>query len=277
MIEVKNIKKTFGEKTIIDDVSVKMDSGKCNLIIGSSGSGKTVFMKCLVGLFVPDAGEILYHGNNFVKMNGQDRKEIRKEIGMLFQGSALFDSLTVEQNVMFPLNMFTTDSHRTKLKRVNEVLDRVHLEGANKKFPAELSGGMKKRVGIARAIVLNPQYLFCDEPNSGLDPLTSLVIDRLIKEITLEYKITTVVNTHDMNSVMEIGDHIIYMHQGLKEWEGTNKEIIFSKNDQLNEFIFASEFLKDAKDMRMLEMSGKVDNDRNMDDIMKGDAPLVNE
>lgn len=277
MIEVKHLKKKFGDKTIIDDVSVKMDSGKCNLIIGSSGSGKTVFMKCLVGLFVPDAGEILYQGHDFVRMNGPERKEIRKEIGMLFQGSALFDSLTVEQNVMFPLNMFTTDSYRTKLKRVNEVLARVNLEGANKKFPAELSGGMKKRVGIARAIVLNPQYLFCDEPNSGLDPLTSLVIDRLIKEITLEFKITTVVNTHDMNSVMEIGDHIIYMHQGLKEWEGTNKEIIFSKNDKLNEFIFASEFLKDAKDMRMLEMSGKIDNDRNMDDIMSGDTPLVNE
>lgn len=277
MIEVKNLNKKFGDKTIIDDVSVKMDSGKCNLIIGSSGSGKTVFMKCLVGLFVPDAGEILYQGHDFVKMNGQDRKEIRKQIGMLFQGSALFDSLTVEKNVMFPLNMFTTDSYRTKLKRVNEVLDRVNLEGANKKFPAELSGGMKKRVGIARAIVLNPQYLFCDEPNSGLDPLTSLVIDRLIKEITLEYKITTVVNTHDMNSVMEIGDHIIYMNQGLKEWEGTNKEIIFSKNDLLNEFIFASEFLKDAKDMRMLEMSGKIDNDRNMDDIMNSDGPLITE
>ena len=277
MIDVRHLKKTFGEKTIIDDVSVKMDSGKCNLIIGSSGSGKTVFMKCLVGLFVPDAGEILYHGNNFVQMNGQDRKEIRKEIGMLFQGSALFDSLTVEQNVMFPLNMFTTDSHRKKLQRVNEVLDRVNLEGANKKFPAELSGGMKKRVGSARAIVLNPQYLFCDEPNSGLDPLTSLVIDKLIKEITVEYKITTVVNTHDMNSVMEIGDHIIYMNQGLKEWEGTNKEIIFSKNDRLNEFIFASEFLKDAKDMRMLEMSGKIDNERNMDDIMKSDGPFVPE
>ncbi|MBC7827913.1 MAG: ATP-binding cassette domain-containing protein [Chitinophagaceae bacterium] len=274
MIEVKHIKKTFGDKTIIDDVSVKMDSGKCNLIIGSSGSGKTVFMKCLVGLFVPDAGEILYHGQDFIQMNGPEKKEIRKQIGMLFQGSALFDSLTVEKNVMFPLNMFTTDSYRQKLKRVNEVLDRVNLEGANKKFPAELSGGMKKRVGIARAIVLNPQYLFCDEPNSGLDPLTSLVIDRLIKEITLEYKITTVVNTHDMNSVMEIGDHIIYMHQGLKEWEGTNKEIIFSKNDKLNEFIFASEFLKDAKDMRMLEMSGKIDNDRNMDDIMNNDAPF---
>lgn len=277
MIEVKNLNKRFGDKTIIDDVSVKMDSGKCNLIIGSSGSGKTVFMKCLVGLFVPDAGQILYQGQDFVQMNGQDRKEIRKQIGMLFQGSALFDSLTVEKNIMFPLNMFTTDSYRTKLKRVNEVLDRVNLEGANKKFPAELSGGMKKRVGIARAIVLNPQYLFCDEPNSGLDPLTSLVIDRLIKEITLEYKITTVVNTHDMNSVMEIGDHIIYMNQGLKEWEGTNKEIIFSKNDMLNEFIFASEFLKDAKDMRMLEMSGKIDNDRNMDDIMNNDAPLSSE
>lgn len=274
MIEVKNIKKTFDGKTIIDDVSVKMDSGKCNLIIGSSGSGKTVFMKCLVGLFVPNAGEILYQGKDFIKMNGPEKKEIRKQIGMLFQGSALFDSLTVEKNVMFPLNMFTTDSYRKKLKRVNEVLDRVNLEGANKKFPAELSGGMKKRVGIARAIVLNPQYLFCDEPNSGLDPLTALVIDRLIKEITVEYKITTVVNTHDMNSVMEIGDHIIYMHQGLKEWEGTNKEIIFSKNDKLNEFIFASEFLKDAKDMRMLEMSGKIDNDRNMDDIMNKDAPF---
>jgi phospholipid/cholesterol/gamma-HCH transport system ATP-binding protein len=196
---------------------------------------------------------------------------------MLFQGSALFDSLTVEQNVMFPLNMFTNDSHRKKLKRVNEVLDRVNLEGANKKFPAELSGGMKKRVGIARAIVLNPQYLFCDEPNSGLDPQTSLVIDRLIKEITLEYKITTVVNTHDMNSVMEVGDHIIYMHQGLKEWEGTNKQIIFSKNEKLNEFIFASEFLKDAKDMRMLEMSGKIDNDRNMDDIMNNGGSLIQE
>jgi phospholipid/cholesterol/gamma-HCH transport system ATP-binding protein len=269
MIDVKNLQKNFGERTIINDVSVVMQAGKCNLIIGSSGSGKTVFMKCLVGLFVPDAGQILYGGNDFVTMSGEDKKNIRKEIGMLFQGSALFDSLTVEQNIMFPLNMFTRDSYSNKLKRVNEVLNRVNLEEANKKFPAELSGGMKKRVGIARAIVLNPKYLFVDEPNSGLDPLTSLVIDRLIKEITEEYNITTVVNTHDMNSVMEIGDHIMYMHQGLKEWEGNNKEIIFSKNDRLNEFIFASEFLKDAKDMRMLEMSGKIDNDRNMDELMK--------
>jgi len=194
---------------------------------------------------------------------------LRQQIGMLFQGSALFDSMTVEQNIMFPLDMFTKDSFSEKLKRVNEVLARVNLENVNDKFPAEISGGMKKRVGIARAIVLNPKYLFCDEPNSGLDPQTSLLIDKLIKEITLEYKITTVVNTHDMNSVMETGDHIIYMHQGIKEWEGTNKEIIFSKNQKLNEFIFASEFLQDAKDMRMLEMKGKIDNNRNMDELLK--------
>lgn len=268
MIEVKNIKKSFDGKTILNGVSVNMHPGQCNLIIGSSGSGKTVFMKCLVGLFKPDSGEILYGGKDFVTMNGEDRKEIRKEIGMLFQGSALFDSLTVEQNIMFPLNMFTKDSFQKKLQRVNEVLKRVNLDGVNKKFPAELSGGMKKRVGIARAIVLNPKYLFVDEPNSGLDPLTSLVIDRLIIEITKEYNITTVINTHDMNSVMEMGDHILYMHKGEKEWEGNNKEIIFSKNERLNEFIFASEFLKDAKDMRMLEMSGKVDEDRNMNELL---------
>ena len=180
-----------------------------------------------------------------------------KQIGMLFQGSALFDSLTVEQNIMFPLDMFTSKTPAEKLQRVNEVLARVNLVGVNKKFPAELSGGMKKRVGIARAIVLNPRYLFCDEPNSGLDPQTSLVIDKLIKEITLEYQITTIVNTHDMNSVMEIGDHIIYMYQGRKEWEGSNREIIFNKSERLNEFIFASDFLKDAKEMRRLEQSAK--------------------
>jgi len=269
MIEVKDIKKGFGEKQVLKGVNVKMEAGKCNLIIGASGSGKTVFMKCLVGLFEPDEGEILYNGINFLTMDDEQRKDIRKQIGMLFQGSALFDSQTVEQNIMFPLDMFTKDNYATKLKRVNEVLDRVKLKDVNKKFPAELSGGMKKRVGIARAIVLNPKYLFCDEPNSGLDPQTSLVIDKLIKEITMEYDITTIVNTHDMNSVMEIGDHIIYMHQGQKEWEGNNKEIIFSKNELLNEFIFASEFLKDAKDMRMLEQTGKIDNDRNMDELIK--------
>ena len=275
MIEVKNIKKSFGDKVILKDVSVVMEDGKCNLIIGTSGSGKTVFMKCLVGLFQPDHGEILYDGKNFIGMTVDDKKDIRKQIGMLFQGSALFDSLTVEKNIMFPLNMFTKDTHAQKMKRVNEVLERVNLEGANKKFPAEISGGMKKRVGIARAIVLNPKYLFCDEPNSGLDPQTSLVIDKLIQEITVEYNITTVINTHDMNSVMEIGDHIMYMHQGSKEWEGNNKEIIFSKNDMLNEFIFASEFLKDAKDMRMLEMSGKIDDNRNMDDLMNSDETMM--
>lgn len=275
MIEVKNLKKGFEDKVVIKDVSAVMQDGKCNLIIGSSGSGKTVFMKCLVGLFEPDSGQICYDGQDFVSMNDEEKKEIRKQIGMLFQGSALFDSLTVEQNIMFPLDMFTKDSYSAKLKRVNEVLERVNLKDANKKFPAEISGGMKKRVGIARAIVLNPKYLFCDEPNSGLDPQTSLVIDQLIKELTTEYSITTVINTHDMNSVMEIGDNIIYMYQGNKEWEGNNKEIIFNKNEKLNSFIFASEFLKDAKDMRMLEVKGKIDNDRNMDELLNSDKDVL--
>ena len=269
MIEVKDIKKGFGDKVIISNFSAVMQTGKCNLIIGTSGSGKTVLMKCMVGLFVPDSGDILYGGVSFTEMNTEERKELRQQIGMLFQGSALFDSMTVEQNVMFPLDMFTKKTDAEKMKRVNEVLDRVNLQDANKKFPAEISGGMKKRVGIARAIVLNPKYLFCDEPNSGLDPQTSMLIDKLIQEITKEFNITTIVNTHDMNSVMETGDHIIYMYEGLKEWEGSNKEIIFSKNERLNKFIFASEFLQDAKDMRMLEMKGKIDNNRNMDDLLK--------
>jgi phospholipid/cholesterol/gamma-HCH transport system ATP-binding protein len=269
MIEVKNIHKGFDGKTVIDDVTATFETGKCNLIIGSSGSGKTVLMKCIVGLFEPDSGDILYDGQNFTSMNIKDRKSMRQQIGMLFQGSALFDSMTVEENVNFPLDMFTSMSHSEKKKRVREVLDRVNLKDADKKFPAEISGGMKKRVGIARAIVLNPKYLFCDEPNSGLDPQTSLLIDKLIQEITAEYNITTVVNTHDMNSVMEIGDNILYMYQGLKEWVGSNKEIIFSKNEKLNDFIFASAFLKDAKDMRMLEAKGKIDDDRDMDKMLK--------
>jgi phospholipid/cholesterol/gamma-HCH transport system ATP-binding protein len=269
MIEVKNINKHFGNKTVIEDVSAVMNTGQCNLIIGTSGSGKTVLMKCMVGLFEPDNGEVLYDGKNFTTMDTENKTEIRKEIGMLFQGSALFDSQTVEQNVMFPLDMFTKWPVKKKLDRVNEVLARVNLVDTNKKYPAELSGGMKKRVALARAVVLNPKYLFCDEPNSGLDPQTSLVIDKLIKEITIEYNITTVINTHDMNSVMEIGNNIIYMYQGKKEWEGNNKEIIFSKNQRLNDFIFASEFLRDAKDMRMLEEKGKIPNDRNMDDMLK--------
>jgi phospholipid/cholesterol/gamma-HCH transport system ATP-binding protein len=251
MIEAKAIKKQFGDKIVLQDVSCKMESGKVSLIIGASGSGKTVFMKCLVGLIKVDEGSISYDNHDFVNMDDKERKELRTQIGMLFQGSALFDSLTVEKNVMFPLDMFTQKSFSEKKKRVNEVLDRVNLKDANHKFPAEISGGMKKRVALARAIVLNPKYLFCDEPNSGLDPQTSLVIDRLIMEMTKEYNITTVMNTHDMNTVMESGDHIIYLHQGIKRWEGSNKEIIFSKDEKLNEFIFASDFLRHAKQSKM--------------------------
>ena len=268
MIELKNIRKGFGDKEILKDVSAVFESGKTNLIIGTSGSGKTVLQKCMVGLFEVDSGDIAYDGKHFTSMNQEERKLLRQQIGMLFQGSALFDSKNVQANVKFPLDMFTDWDHDKKIKRVNEVLNRVNLEGSNKKFPSEISGGMKKRVGIARAIVLNPKYLFCDEPNSGLDPQTSLVIDILIHEITQEYNITTIVNTHDMNSVMEIGDNILYMYEGKKEWTGNNKEIIFSKNDKLNKFIFASEFLRDAKDMRMLEEKGIIDNDRNMEDVM---------
>ncbi|WP_460683838.1 ABC transporter ATP-binding protein [Niabella aquatica] len=262
MIEIKNLKKSFGEKVVLHDVSAIMEPGKCNLIIGSSGSGKTVFMKCVVGLMQPTAGEVIYNDRNYITMSTEEKKAIRKEIGMLFQGSALFDSQTVEQNVIFPLDMFSTDKYAVKRKRVKEVLDRVQLaEDAYRKFPSEISGGMQKRVALARAIVLNPKYLFCDEPNSGLDPQTSIVIDKLIKEITGEYNTTTIMNTHDMNSVMEIGDHIVYMHQGAKEWEGTNKEIIYSDNQKLNDFIFASEFLQDAKHMRMIQETGEIPDD----------------
>jgi phospholipid/cholesterol/gamma-HCH transport system ATP-binding protein len=254
MIEIRNIKKSFDGRVILDDISAEMFAGKCNLIIGASGSGKTVLTKCMVGLFQPDSGEIIFDGKSIIEMTDDERKSLRRQIGMLFQGSALFDSMTVEQNILFPLDMFSKQTQPEKKKRVNEVLEKVNLVGANKKYPAELSGGMKKRVGIARAIVLNPKYLFCDEPNSGLDPQTSLLIDKLIHDITIEYNITTVVVTHDMNSVMEIGNNIIYVHQGKKEWEGSNQEIIFSKNELLNKFIFASEFLQDAKQMRMIEL-----------------------
>jgi phospholipid/cholesterol/gamma-HCH transport system ATP-binding protein len=253
MIEVKHIRKTFDEKVVLADISAKFFPGKCNLIIGTSGSGKTVLIKCIIGLFKPDQGEIHYDQQDMLQMSNEERKVLRQQIGMLFQGSALFDSMTVEQNVMFPLDMFTKESYEKKLKRVNDVLDRVNLKDTNRKYPAELSGGMKKRVGIARAIVLNPRYLFVDEPNSGLDPQTSIVIDKLIKELTTEFKTTTVINTHDMNSVMEIGDNILYLYQGNKQWEGTNKDIIFSKDEKLNNFIFASEFLQDAKELRMME------------------------
>ncbi len=276
MIEIKNVSKSFGDKEILKDISAVMETGKTNLIIGTSGSGKTVLQKCMVGLFEVDSGDIIFDGKDLTTMSEEDRKELRQQIGMLFQGSALFDSMTVEQNVKFPLDMFTKWNNQKKMDRVNDVLERVELKGTNKKRPAEISGGMKKRVGIARAIVLKPKYLFCDEPNSGLDPQTSMVIDKLIHEITKENNMTTVINTHDMNSVMEIGENILYMYQGKKEWEGNNKEIIFNKSERLNEFIFASEFLKDAKDMRMLEEKGIIDNDRNMEDIMRdGGANLV--
>ncbi len=269
MIEIKNVSKSFGDRQILQGVSAVMETGKTNLIIGTSGSGKTVLQKCMVGLFEVDAGEIIFDGTSLTTMQEEQRKELRQQIGMLFQGSALFDSMTVQQNVKFPLDMFTNWSHSKKIARVNDVLDRVNLKDTNKKFPAEISGGMKKRVGIARAIVLKPKYLFCDEPNSGLDPQTSMLIDLLIHEITVENNITTVINTHDMNSVMEIGENILYLYLGKKEWEGNNKEIIFNKHDKLNEFIFASAFLRDAKDMRMLEEKGIVDNDRNMEEILR--------
>ncbi len=253
MIEVRNVKKSFNGKTVLHDVSAKMEAGKTNLIIGTSGSGKTVLMKIMIGLLSVDSGEVIYEGKDITKLNKGELKEVRQQIGMMFQGSALFDSKNVEKNVMFPLDMFTKLTYREKLQRVNEVLERVNLVDTNRKFPAEISGGMKKRVALARAIVLNPKFLFCDEPNSGLDPQTSLVIDKLVKEITREYNITTIINTHDMNTVMESGDHIVYLYQGNKQWEGSNKEIIFSKDEKLNSFIFASEFLAKAKEMSMME------------------------
>jgi phospholipid/cholesterol/gamma-HCH transport system ATP-binding protein len=248
MIEIKDIHKTFGDNVVLKGISATFKPGVTNLIIGGSGSGKTTLLKCMVGLHKPEQGEILYDGQNFTAMNFDERIPIRKEIGMLFQNSALFDSMTVEQNIMFPLNLFTETSYTEKLERVNFCLSRVNLEGTNKLYPAELSGGMKKRVGIARAISMQPKYLFCDEPNSGLDPKTSIVIDELIKEITEEYDITTIVVTHDMNSVMGIGDYILFLHEGQKWWEGSNSEIAHTDNNELNAFVFASRFMRAAKE-----------------------------
>ena len=253
MIEIKHISKQFDTKIILDDISAQFKPGMCNLIIGASGSGKTVLTKCIVDLIQADQGDVIFDGVALSSMTKEDRKELRNNIGMLFQGNALFDSLTVEENVRFPLDMFSKLTSAEKLEKVNGILARVNLEGVNTKYPAELSGGMKKRVALARAVVMEPKYLFCDEPNSGLDPQTSMVIDKLIEEITKEYNITTIVVTHDMNSVMEIGNYILYLHQGKKEWEGSNQDIIYSKNELLNKFIFASEFLQDAKSMRMME------------------------
>lgn len=247
MITVKDINKTFGENHVLRGISSEFRDGVCNLIIGGSGSGKTTLLKCMVGLHEPEIGSVIYDNRDFTRMKFEDRIEIRKEIGMLFQSSALFDSMTVEENIMFPLNMFTEQNRKEKIERVNFCLERVNLEGKNTLLPAELSGGMKKRVGIARSIAMNPKYLFVDEPNSGLDPKTSIVIDELILELTEEYNSTTVVVTHDMNSVMGIGENIIFLHEGQKWWQGSNKEIAHTDNKELNEFVFASKFMEAAK------------------------------
>ena len=247
MIELKSIYKSFEDKDVLIDINARFENGKTNLIIGQSGSGKTVLMKSIVGLLTPERGEILYDGRNFLNMNKKEQKNLRREMGMIFQSAALFDSLSVLENVMFPLDMFSNDTLRDRTRRAQFCLDRVNLIDAQNKYPGEISGGMQKRVAIARAIALNPQYLFCDEPNSGLDPKTSLVIDELIHDITTEYNMTTIINTHDMNSVMGIGDSIIYIYQGHKEWEGTKDQVFSATNQQLNDFIFASDLLKRVK------------------------------
>jgi phospholipid/cholesterol/gamma-HCH transport system ATP-binding protein len=250
MIRIENLVKIFNGVKVLDEINITFEKGKTNLIIGRSGSGKTVLMKCIVGLHEVDEGAVYYNDRNFVTMNFSERKEIRREIGMLFQGSALFDSLNVEENVMFPLNMFTRMTLEEKRERTNNCLKRVNLLDVNKLYPGELSGGMKKRVAIARAIVENPRYLFCDEPNSGLDPKTALVIDDLISEITHEYDITTVINTHDMNSVMEIGEKVVFIHEGRKGWEGTSEDILDASDENLNDFVFASNFAKKIKALK---------------------------
>jgi phospholipid/cholesterol/gamma-HCH transport system ATP-binding protein len=244
MIQVKNLTKKFDGKVVLDNISVNFEQGKTNLIIGQSGSGKTVLLKSIVGLLSIDEGEIWYADRQYNALDFKEKKEVRKEIGMLFQGGALFDSSTVQENVMLPLDMFTDMSLKNKLERVNFCLCRVNLTEVNALYPSELSGGMKKRVAIARAIALNPKYLFCDEPNSGLDPQTSIVIDNLIKNITDEFNITTIVNTHDMNSVMEIGDKVVFIFEGRKMWEGSNDDILHTDCKELNDFVFATNLAK---------------------------------
>ena len=249
MIKGEHISKSFEGRTVLDDISVEFETGKTNLIIGRSGSGKTVLLKTLVGLHTPDTGDIFYDDICYTSLGFEARKAIRKDIGMIFQGGALLDSSTVVDNIKLPLDLFTNQSEEEKLERVNFCLRRVQLENADHLYPSELSGGMIKRVAIARAIVLNPRYLFCDEPNSGLDPQTSVVIDNLIQDITREYNITTIINTHDMNSVMEIGEKIVYIHEGKKWWEGSNEDILLSDNKELNDFVFASAMAKRAKQL----------------------------
>lgn len=256
MIELKSIYKSFEGRMVLQDISTVFENGKTNLIIGQSGSGKTVLMKSIVGLLTPEKGEILYDGRNFLSMNKKEKIALRREMGMIFQSAALFDSMTVLENVMFPLDMFSNETYRERIKRAQFCLDRVNLIEAQQKYPGEISGGMQKRVAIARAIALRPQYLFCDEPNSGLDPKTSLVIDELIHDITTEYNMTTIINTHDMNSVLGIGDSILYIYEGHKEWYGTKEEIFTSSNERLNKFIFASDLLQKVKEMEMTTREG---------------------
>ena len=251
MIEINNLCKSFDDKDVLKNISTTFENGKTNLIIGQSGSGKTVLMKNLVGLLTPTQGTILYDGRDFVAMTKKEKILLRREMGMIFQSAALFDSLTVLENVMFPLDMFSNMNYRERVRRAQTCIDRVNLLGAEQKFPGEISGGMQKRVAIARAIALNPKYLFCDEPNSGLDPKTSLVIDDLLHSITQEYNITTIINTHDMNSVMGIGENIIFIYQGKKEWQGQSKDIMTSTNEKLTDFIFASDLLKRMKQSEM--------------------------
>jgi len=247
MIEVKNLFKRYDGDYVLNDVSARFEPGKCNLIIGQSGSGKTVLLKSIAGLIEVDDGEIWYDDQKFSHMDSRSKQKIRREMGVLFQGAALFDSLTVEENVLFPLDMFTLQNRKDKLDRANFCLERVRVTGSNQLFPAELSGGMRKRVAIARAIALNPRYLLCDEPNSGLDPETAIVIDNLIKELTEEFQMTTIVNSHDMNSVLEIGDKVIFIYQGCKCWEGSRKEILQTDNETLNKFVFATNMAQQIK------------------------------
>ncbi len=244
MIEVKNITKSFDSRVIIEDISFTFEKGKTNLIIGESGCGKTTLLKVMVGLHKPDTGQVIFEDKDFIQMKPQEQQEIRKELGMLFQAGALFDSLTLEENVQFPLDMFTTMTNEEKKERVEFVLKRVKLDGKNKLYPAELSGGMKKRAGLARAIAAFPKYLFCDEPNSGLDPKTAIVIDELIYELTKEFNMTTIVITHDMNSVIEIGENILFIHKGKAEWKGTKESVLNSGNEALENFVFSSEFMR---------------------------------
>lgn len=253
MIEVKNIEKSFGDQKILKGISANFEAGKTNLIIGQSGSGKTVFLKSLLGIFTPEIGTISFNGRIYSELSNDEKRELRTEIGMVFQGSALFDNMTVEENIGFPLKMFTKKTPQEIKERVDFVIDRVKLINANDKKPSEISGGMQKRVAIARAIVNKPKYLFCDEPNSGLDPKTAIVIDNLIKEITEEYNITTVINTHDMNSVMEIGEKIVFLKNGLLAWEGSNKEIFKTDNEAVTDFVYSSELFKKVRKMYLLE------------------------